>query len=126
MLLERRRKGVEPMRRANEKFQGFARRDILDADRHDRNALMHRPLDLALDLWRAVGVARKHQHHHPRAVDRADDRLRPAYTRHNIARGHPDADAVSLQRVADRVGGCLVLIRIGKKNVMRHGVAPAV
>ena len=75
MLLERRRESVKPVLRADEIFQRLARRDVLDADGHNRQALMHGALDLALDLWRRIGVAGKHQHHHPRAVDRADDRL---------------------------------------------------
>jgi hypothetical protein len=57
MLLERRREGVEPMRRADEIFERITRRDILDAKGNDRNGFVDGALDLAFDLWGRIRVA---------------------------------------------------------------------
>jgi hypothetical protein len=56
MLSHRRFERIEPMRRAEEIFQRLAWLDIFDSQRNDRNALIDRPLDLALDLRRCIRI----------------------------------------------------------------------
>ena len=94
---------------ADEIFERRARGDVLDAERHHRQALVDRALDLALDLRRVIGVAGIDQHHYPRIVDRADQRFRPADAGKDVARCHPDPDAVAFEHVAGGVGRRLVL-----------------
>ena len=109
------------MRLADEIFERRARRDVLDAERHDRQALVDRALDLALDLRRGIGVAGIDQHHHPRVVDRADERFRPADARKDVARRDPHPDAIAFEDIAGGVGRRLILRGIAYEDVVSHG-----
>jgi hypothetical protein len=83
-------------------------------------------VEFAQSMFGRVGAGRKDQHEKARLIHGRPNRLRPVQTGEAVARRHPDAYATGLQRAADRFGSDLILIRIGKKNIMRHGAAPAV
>src|ERR1700741_1602510 len=120
MPLQGRRESVEPMRRREKIFQRLVGRDVLDAQRNDRNALIDGALDLALDLGRRVGMARKHEHQRLRTVNGVDDGLAVAHAGQDVARRDPTADAFGFQDRAYRIRGGLVLGRVANENVVGH------
>src|SRR5437773_11455404 len=125
MWFHRRGECIQPVRRANEVFQGIGWRDIFDPERNDRYTLVDRALDLPLNLCRGIGICRKDQHHGTRAPDGFHDRAAPIAARNNIARRDPAADAVSLQNHASGIGYLFVLQRIANEYVVRHCYAMA-
>lgn len=50
-------KGAKPVKGAYKIFEGSRRRDVLNPERDDGNALMHGPLDFASYLRRVIGVS---------------------------------------------------------------------
>lgn len=120
MRLQRRRERVEPMDGADEIFERSRGRDVLDAQGDDRDPFAHRPLDLAPNLRRVVGVCREDQDQHAAMVDAFDNRLAPFRTRHDVARRDPTANPGPLQGGTGGVCGCLVVGRVADECVVRH------
>lgn len=112
MGLERGGDRVQPVHRADVVLERARRRDVLDADRDDGEALRDRAVDFPLDVGRRVRMRREDEHHHPAPVDPVDDRLAVVGPVGDVPRGDPAGDPVSLERGAQRIRRGLVLARV--------------
>ena len=119
--LERGSDRVQPVHRADVVLERARRRDVLDADRDDGEALRDRAVDFPLDVGRRVRMRREDEHHHPALVDPVDDRLAVVGPVGDVPRGDPAGDPVSLERGAQRIRRGLVLARVADEDVVGHG-----
>ena len=120
MFFQWRTYGVEPMWRADEKFERLGKLHVRDPERKQGDPLAHGPLDLALDVIRFVGMGRNDEHHQIAPVDSVNDPLAPFHAGHNVAWCDPTPDTAALQRGADRVSRRFVVRGVTDENVVSH------
>lgn len=101
MLLERLADGIEPVRGADIKLEISRGLHLFHPERDDDRVGTGRALDFANHLARFVGFARQDEDEDRALVDRIQNGGTVIFARGDIARRHPAANPVGLQKPAD-------------------------
>jgi hypothetical protein len=125
VLLNGRRKGVEPMVDLDEEFQRATRLDVFNANGCDRDIPAGGPLDLAFDVGRRIRRGGQDEDQPGGAVERVNDGFVPQHPAPVVPVREVALQPRGLQSIADRLGGELVLRGIADEHpfcgTLRHG-----
>jgi hypothetical protein len=125
MFFEGRGQGIEPVRCANEIFEGFIGVDVFDPERDNGYALTDRAFYFPDYLLGFIGIGREHEHHDLARANCIYDRLAPLSAGHYIPRCDPAPYAADFQRRAYGVGYGFIFSGVTDKNIVSHLFSPS-